>query len=87
MNYILPVSIGESTDGCRRYVAKIVLKDMVTGKNCLAYTEFSDATTFSSIATCLMKMNGLQLLYPDGIHNGIQYAHALVLVTDGASYI
>ena len=80
-NHPFSVSIDETTDVCRRYVANIVLKDIVTGKNYLAHTEYLDATNFSSIATCLM--NGLQLIHP----NGIQYSNALILVTDGASYM
>ena len=79
-NHPFSVSTDETTDVCRRYVANIVLKDLVTGKKYLAHTEYLDATNFSSIATCLM--NGLQLIYP----NGIQYSNALILVTDWASY-
>ena len=74
-NHAFSVSIDEVTDVCSgkkgRYVANIVLKDVVTGKNYLTHTEYLDATNFSSIATCLT--NGLQLLYP----NGIQYSNAL----------
>ena len=80
-NHLFSVSIDETTDVCRRYMANFVLKNMVTGKTYLAHTEYTVATNFSSIATCLM--NGLQLLYP----NGIQYSNALIFVTDGASYM
>ena len=80
-NHPFSVYIDETTDVCRRYVTNIVLKDMVTGKTHLAHTEYLDATNFSSITMCLM--NGLQFLYP----NGIQSSNALILITDGASYM